>query len=107
MSEQVREAARDLAAAAEAWDKTLSAWCDGPERDALRDAVLNAQRLLALPPQPVQKDEVEACITDLRELLDILAAMKPYRLASVQHVAQRHLAALSLPREPRSEDAHA
>jgi hypothetical protein len=90
MSEQVREAARDLAAAAEAWDKTLSAWCDGPERDALRDAVLNAQRLLALPPQPVQ-------ITDrARAVVEAWYA----KGGPSGFTAAIEALALSLPREP-------
>jgi hypothetical protein len=44
-AEQLREAIRELYTAADKWDGTLSSSCDGPERDALRDAFTKARRL--------------------------------------------------------------
>jgi hypothetical protein len=41
--DSARALLRDLAAAARAWDETLSEYCDGPERDRLREVLRRAE----------------------------------------------------------------
>lgn len=82
----------ELVKAAEAWDANLSEYCDGPERDALRNAI------------PAAQAYAERMGEVVREMYDAMVRYQmdaegdpPYTHRAMMHRAEALLASLDAP----------